>query len=442
MAQEVNRLLQVVFGSWRKTGQIDLEAVEVLVRNSMHRAGAAALQQLLGMPVSHDQTVPCPCGRKARFHENRRKQLLTMLGPVVFERAYYRCPDCHQGQSPRDGELDVVGTECSPGVRRMMAVVGSESSFDGGRAQLELLAGLEITAKAVERHAEAIGGDIARRERERMNRLLQLEFPEILGAPVPILYIEMDGTQVPMVRGELEGRAGRIEGQPARTREVKLGCVFTQTTTDSEGRPIRDTASTTYTGAIETAEEFGRRLYAEGWERGWNRARKKVLLGDGAEWIWNIADQHFAGATQIVDIWHAREHLWDMAAKLFPSDEKQRKRWANKLIQKLNRGKVEGVVAELRGFPTRKPELRDDLRKEADYFERNRERMRYPKFRKQGFFFGSGVIEAGCKTVIGSRLKQSGMFWTVRGANAIIALRCTRLSGKFEDYWASRSLVA
>jgi hypothetical protein len=324
----------------------------------------------------------------------------------------------------------------------MMAAVGSETSFDNGRQQLLLLAGLEFTAKAVERHAEAIGADIVGREQAKRDRVVQLEFPDILGTAVPILYIEMDGTQLPMVPAELEGRAGRIPGQPARTREVKLGCVFTQTTTDPEGRPIRDAASTTYTGAIETAELFGRRIYAEAFERGWDRAKKKVVLGDGAEWIWNIADQHFAGAIQIVDIWHAREHLWDIAAKLFPSDEKQRKRWATKLIGKLNRGRVENVVSELRSFPTRKAELRDDLRIQADYFERNKDRMRYPKFRKQGLFIGSGVIEAGCRTVIGSRLKQSGMFWTVRGANAIIALRCTHLSGKFEDYWASRCKAA
>jgi hypothetical protein len=271
-----------------------------------------------------------------------------------------------------------------------------------------------------------------------MQHVVQLEFPEILSSPVPILYIEMDGTQLPVVRSELEGRTGRIEGQPARTREVKLGCVFSQTTTDEQGRPMRDPASTTYTGAVETAEWFGRRLYAEAWERGWDRARKKVVLGDGAEWIWNLADQHFAGAIQIVDIWHARQHLWELAGKLFPSDETQRKRWAKKWVQKLNRGGVERVVDELRGFPTRNRELRAELRKQSDYFERNQDRMRYPKFRKQSLFFGSGVIEAGCKTVIGSRLKQSGMFWTIRGANAIIALRCTRLSGKFEDYWGSR----
>lgn len=408
----------------------------------MHRAGALTVQRLLCMPEAHSQRVPCACGQQAQYHQMRPKHVLTMLGPVVFDRAYYLCPSCHQGQSPRDQELDVVGTECSPGVRRMMAVVGSDSSFAGGRQQLHLLAGLDVTTKAVERHAEAIGSDIVGREQAKRDRVVQLEFPDILGATVPVLYIEMDGTQLPMVRAELQGRAGRPPEQPARTREVKLGSVFTQTTTDPAGRPIRDAASTTYTGAIESAELFGRRLYAEAFERGWDRAQKKVVLGDGAEWIWNIADQHFAGAIQIVDIWHAREHLWDVAAKLFPADEKQRKRWAKKLIQNLNRGTVEKVVTELREFPARKPELRDALRLEAAYFERNRNRMRYPKFRKQALFIGSGVIEAGCRAVIGYRLKQSGMFWTVRGANAIIALRCNRLSGKFEDYWASRSAAA
>jgi hypothetical protein len=344
-----------VFGDWHKAGTIDLEAVEMLVRDSMHHAGAMAVQRLLCMPVSHDHQVPCGCGQQARYHETRGKQILTMLGPVVYDRAYYLCQNCHQGQRPRDQELDVAGTECSPGVRRMMGAVGSETSFDNGRQQLHLLAGLEVTTKAVERHAEAIGTDIVGREQAKRDRLVQLEFPDILGAAVPVLYIEMDGTQLPMVHAELEGRAGRTQGQPARTREVKLGCVFTQTTTDPKGRPIRDAVSTTYTGAIETAELFGRRLYAEAFERGWDRAKKKVVLGDGAEWIWNIADQHFAGAIQIVDIWHAREHLWGVAAKLFPSDDKQRKSWAKKLIKKLNHGRVEAVVTDLRNFRPAKP---------------------------------------------------------------------------------------
>lgn len=432
----------IIFTGWRKSGRLDLEAVEMAVRGSMHRVGAAALSHLLSMPSPQPQQVPCGCGHLARYHSRRPKQLLTVLGRLDSERAYYICPQCHQGHSPRDRELDVEGTECSPGVRRMMAMVGSESSFERGREQLELLAGLEVTTKAVERQAEAIGADIAGRQEVEIRRVLQLEFPEILSPKVPVFYLEMDGTGVPVVAAETEGRTGKVEGQPARTREVKLGCVFTQTNTDEEGRPVRDEASTSYVGAIESAEEFGRRLYTEAWRRGWSRAHKKVLIGDGAVWIWNLGDQHFPGAIQIVDLYHARQHLWELSAKLFPAAERTRKRWTGKLLEKLDRGNVEAVVKALREFPPPSPDLAHLLGNEADYFARNAERMRYPAFRAQGLFVGSGVVEAGCKTVIGSRLKRSGMFWTVRGANAIIALRCCRLSGRFEDYWESRARAA
>jgi Uncharacterised protein family (UPF0236) len=434
--------LGVIFTGSDKSGTFDLEAIEMATRAAAHQLGAKLLEKLLSEPTEFKQTLPCGCGQQARFHEMRSKQVLTVLGPITIQRPYYLCPHCHQGQSPRDSELDVKGTEYSPGVRRMMAVVGSETSFEQGREELELLAGLQLTAKAVERQAEAIGADIAQQEQTQTKRAKQLELPEVIGPAVPVLYIEMDGTQVPMVRAELEGRAGRVEGQPARTREVKLGCVFTQTTTNEQGRPVRDEASTTYTGAIETAEEFGHRLYTEAWERGWSCAAKKVIIGDGAEWIWNIAEQHFPGAIQIVDLYHARQHLWELAHALYPSDEAKQKRWIMHQQSKLDGGEIEKLVRYLRSLEPADPQLAEKIWGEADYLERNAARMRYPKFRAQKLFVGSGVIEAGCRTVIGSRLKQSGMFWTVRGANAIIALRCNRLSNKFEDYWASRSKPA
>jgi Uncharacterised protein family (UPF0236) len=435
-------LLEIIFAGSRKSGHLDLEAIEMATRTAAHQLGAKLLEQLLSGPTEFESAVPCSCGQPARFHETRPKQLLTVLGPITIQRPYYLCSHCHQGQSPRDTELNIRGTEYSPGVRRMMAVVGSDISFEHGREELELLAGLQVSTKAVERQAEAIGADIANQEQARTKRAKQLELPQVIGPAVPVLYIEMDGAQVPMVRSELEGRAGRVEGQPARTREVKLGCVFTQTTTDEQGRPVRDEASTTYTGAIESAEEFGHRLYTEAWERGWSRANKKVIIGDGAEWIWNIAEQHFPGAIQIVDLYHTRQHLWELARALYPSQEAKQKRWMTRQQSKLDGGKIEKVVRYLRGLKTADPHLADKLRTEAEYFERNAGRMRYPQFRRQKLFVGSGVIEAGCKTVIGSRLKQSGMFWTVRGANAIIALRCNRRSRKFEDYWASRSKAA
>jgi Uncharacterised protein family (UPF0236) len=434
-------LLGRIFAERHRSGHTDLEAVETALRSGMHQAGAVALTELLQFPQPADEQreIPCPCGHRARYRELRPRRLLTALGEIELRRPYYLCLHCHSGQFPTDRDLDVENSDSSPGVRRMLAAVGSEAPFDQGRQQMKLLAGLEVTTKAVERTAEAIGEDIAAHQREQIQRAVQLDLPVILEQPIPILYVQMDGTGVPVVKKETVGRPGKTDGQAAHTREVKLGCVFTQTRWDEDGYPIRDPNSTTYTGAIETAAEFGKRIYLEAWNRGWSRAAKQVVMGDGAEWIWNLAEQHFPGAVQIVDLYHARQHLWELARKLHPNDEGKQKVWI-RLHQRrlLDKGKIEKLVGSLRSIDSTNPEVIEKIRIEADYFDRNAERMRYPKFRSQHLFIGSGVIEAGCRTVIGSRLKQSGMFWTVLGANAIIALRCCNFNARFEDYWEAR----
>ena len=290
---------------------MDLEASEIMIRSAMHRVGAVGMTQLLQFPVppAEQRTMPCSCGHTAHYQELRSKSVLTAVGPVEVSRPYYLCPRCHNGRFPADVELDIENMELSPGVRRMQAAVGQEMPFDHGRQQMKLLADLEVTTKSVERTAEAIGADIAQGEQAEIQRAVQLDLPIVLGKPVPILYVQMDGTGIPVVKKETIGRQGKTEGQPSHTREVKLGCVFTQTAWDKKGFPIRDPDSTTYTGAIETAEEFGKRIYLEAWNRGWSRAEKKVVMGDGAEWIWNLAEQYFPGAVSIVDLFHAREHL-------------------------------------------------------------------------------------------------------------------------------------
>lgn len=431
----------MVFEDRRKTGRLDLEATEMAMRSALHRAGAAALSQLLEFPAPNQEgrTRACPCGQQAHYRERRSKPVLTVVGPVEVLRPYYLCAHCSVGQLPADVELDIENTEFSPGVRRMQAIVGQEAPFDHGREQMKVLAGLEVTTKSVERTAEAIGAHIAQREQAEIQKALQLELPVVVSKTIPVLYVQMDGTGVPVVKKETVGRQGKSQGQPAHTREVKLGCVFTQTRWDKEGYPIRDPDSTTYNGAIESAEEFGRRIYAQAWRRGWSRALQKVVMGDGAEWIWNLVSLHFPGAIQIVDLYHARQHLWEVACKLYPNDQGKQKTWM-KIHQKrlLDRGKIEKLVGALRSMESANPEVVEKIRTEANYFERNAERMRYPKFRRQHLFVGSGVIEAGCKTVVASRLKRSGMFWTVRGANAILGLRCCHLNGEFEDYWEAR----
>jgi hypothetical protein len=197
-------------------------------------------------------------------------------------------------------------------VNQLLGRVFAQCHKDG-RTDLEAIESAMRAALHQAGAAETIGDDIVQREQEEIQKALQLDLPVITGEPLPILYVQMDGTGVPVVKKATAGRQGKTEGLPAHTREAKLGCVFTQTTWDREGYAIRDSDSTTYTGAIETAVEFGKRIYREAWKRGWSRAKKKVVIGDGAEWIWNLVAEHFQGAIPIVDLYHARQHLWEVA---------------------------------------------------------------------------------------------------------------------------------
>jgi hypothetical protein len=213
---------------------------------------------------------------------------------------------------------------------------------------------------AVEREAEAIGAAIAAREQDEIARAVQLDLPEICGPVNPILCVQMDGTGVPVTNAEAAGRKGKRGCEPVPARSSLAAC-------------SRNRAATS-----EDAAALGRRLFHEAWRRGWSRARKRVVLGDGAAWIWNLAHEHCPGAIEIVDVYHAREHLWELAGKLFPNQETWR------MQKKLDRGRVEPLVAELRGIETDSAGLARQLALEADYFERNAARMRYAEFRRQG----------------------------------------------------------
>ncbi len=421
-------------------GHLDLEATEMALRAAMHHAGGRLLEQLLNADGGgyRGAQIPCGQGHHARFVAFRSKAVLTVLAPVTLQRAYYHCAQCAGGVIPKDQELDIAATTFSPGVRRLLGRVGGKEAFDAGRRDLAVLAGIVVTTKAVERVAEALGAQVeavaqAEREAALAGKLVPLH-------PVPKLYIALDATGVPVVPRETAGRSGKDATGLAKTREVKLGCVFIQTHLDAKGRPIRDPDSTTYVGAIESAEAFGRRLYAEAVRRGVQRAAQVTVLGDGAPWIWGIAEEHFPGATQIVDLYHAREHLAALGKLLYGPGSAAAKTWVAARTEDLDAGAVERLLAALGRLRPRGEEAQGAIRKAQGYFETNAARMHYAHFRRQGLFVGSGVVEAGCKTVVGLRLKQSGMRWTVQGANAIIALRCCELSGRWEEFWEARAV--
>lgn len=418
---------------------MDLEALERMIRDCMHHCGAITLEHLLGHEDGSSLRRECDCGGRFVDKRRRSKTIRTVLGEVRLTRTVQRCNRCHRWRVAEDEVLDVVNTGFSPGVRRMMAMTGAEVCFDRARDLILELGGIRVTDKDVERVSEAIGEDVARWEQRQIEAAFKKDEETKSDIPKtpPLLYITTDATGVPVVRRETEGRRGKGVDGVARHRDAKLGAVFTQTATDAEGNPVRDPQSTTYVGGIETSEDFGLRLYVEARQRGLETAGRVVIIGDGAPWIWNLADLHFPHAVQVVDYYHAAEHLGKLSRLLYSDDEARRKHWYKRMRKKLSKGKVGTIICELRRLKVR-GQKKQEVAREIAYFENNRRRMRYHTFRKQRLFIGSGVVEAGCKMVIGKRLKQSGMHWSVRGANAIIALRCCIESGEFETYWESR----
>lgn len=402
------------------------------------QGGAGVLGSLLSHWQQHAprQIILCQCGQRMSSQGRRAKGLLTTLGRVPFGRSFYQCEQCHQGRFPDDEHLDIVGTTYSPGVRRLMARAGSQSQFEQAAEDLLCYAGLKVEPREIERVAEEVGRQVEHWLSGQQDQVLQgVGTPAAPLQSIPKFYISFDGTGIPVRKNELVGRRGKQADGSARTREVKLGCVFTQIGLDKEGNPQRDPDSTTYVGAIESSGLFGWRMYAEALRRGLAQAKEVIVLTDGARYNRTIAQTHFPEAVHIVDLFHAYEHLTTIAQTLWGKEAKAPKSWRNLLEE----GNISGLLSKASQELPASGASKKSLLKQLGYFENNAAQMRYAEYRQKKFFVGSGVVEAGCRTVIGERLKQSGMRWSVRGANAIIALRCCIFSGRFEDFWASRT---
>ena len=410
-----------------------MEAAEQVIRAGLLRLGGSMLEQLLAADRSHrGPRVPCGNGHEAVFAGYRDKSFDTVLGLVTVTRAWYHCAQCGHGLAPRDAELGVAGTSMSPGLAAMNDIAAAAGPFAGAARLLEEVGGVRLTVKRVERAAEASGAAVAEAGRERSRLTAARKLVPLPPSPLPeSLYAAIDGTGVPMTSKETAGREGKGEDGRARTREVKLAVFFTQDKLDKDGYPVRDRASTSVIATFEPAAAFAGLVKAEGIRRGADHVRQFTILGDGAAWIWNIATAKFPEATQIVDLYHAREHLHDLARKLEFMLLDRKDEWLTARLEDLDYGDIDGITAATRKYPlagTKKDEIDTAL----GYFENNAPRMRYHWFRQCGLFVGSGVVEASCKTVVGQRLKQAGMHWTLGGADAIIALRCREASSTWE----------
>lgn len=402
----------------------NLEAIELGLRQALLRDGRQLLEQLLQNAEPHLADNLSRPGEKC--HPNRPKPVQTIFGQIQLRRRYFYHAASHSGRAPLDQALGLMNG-FSPALVRLSARAAAREGYEAASQDLLALAEINLEGRQIQRLVNWVGPQVAL-------ELQQAQSPQT--EPIPLMYIEVDGTGVPMVADELAGRKGKQPDGTAKTREAKLGSVFTQTRCDEQGAPQRDYASTSYVGSFDPAEVFGLLVRDEARRRGLGQAQKVVFIADGAAWIWELQRLNFPQAVQILDLYHALEHLHRLCEGLYAAQSA----WARKMegiwTEMFRNDQVAQVIASAR-------RRLQDLGAQADatlagqiaYFEHHQHRMLYKTYRQAGLFYGSGVVEAGCKAVIGQRLKNSGMFWTESGARNVLALRCALKSNRWDECW-------
>ena len=399
--------------------------MEALLRTAIFKPANELVGWLLQQAAERiDASYQPKPGERRKGRETLEVQ--GMFGSFRLERDYYYHPGKKHGHFPADAAL---GLEVShtPALARLICLEGAdESSYHNACEHLREVGGIELGERQVQRVVGRVGPDASLWQKRQ-------SAPQPCEAPV--LYISADATGVPMRRELLKDRQGKAPDGTAKTRMAMLGCVFTQHKLDEQGHPVRDYQSTTYLADFLSPSDFGIGLRHEAIRRGLCFAKQTVLLIDGASGLEKLGRDYFPEAVQIVDFFHAMEHLQVLIELLIDKDhakriERRRNHWKKLLLADC----LERIITRARKEALARGKVRD-VEKALGYFLNNRERMRYGSFQAKGWFIGSGVIEAGCRSVIGQRCKQSGMFWSEPGARNILALRCIHASHSLGDFW-------
>jgi hypothetical protein len=398
-----------------------LEMAEGVVREGMLAIGARLLEASVAArgPGKAGARRPCPCGATASCEGYRAKGVQTVVGWITVRRADYACAACGHGHCPLDAALGLARDSLSPGVRRLACRFGALLPFAEAADSLAEAARVSLSASTVRALTEAVG---ARREQELAAEIAAAwtqGLPPATGTPPRRLYVAMDGVRILDTNGS--------------GREVKVGVV----------RPIRQHAGgeqrhpASYVAGLEPAEAFGPRLALEAHRRGLEGAELVAVLGDGAEWIWNLAAEHFPHATQIVDWFHASERVWALSRALFGAETLETTAWVEEQLGRLAQGQAALLATEWQALPARGEvaAVRDE---QVTYFTNQAPRMAYDRYRAAGWDIGSGMVEAACKHLIGAREKGPGMRWSEAGAQTVAAVRVLL----FNDHWDSYNLAA
>jgi len=440
----------------------DLEHLEEQVVKTSQQMGRRLLEGILDSRLREQRPVARrqgSCGHRQRLVGERPKELLTLVGPVRFVRPYYQCLEvptaeksCTHGEAPDDALWGVHERRTTRGVQREISYLCGRLTFEEAAESLCRHVPLGMSARQALSLMRPVGEALASAE-DRQVKSLQAEAKQARSQPpeerqtkeIERLYIELDGVLARMRRGSVPMEKEERQRQGDVYREIKAGAVFR-----AERGPKRselvpgvyvDTPqpdSMRYVARRTAKGGFGWLLYQLALHGGLEQAQQVVVIGDGAPWIWNLAAEHFPEAVQIVDLYHAKAHVWEVAHAVFGRGTAAGTVWATQACSLLEQGQSEALVSAIEALPPIAPEpgqARSCPERAVDYFTTNAARMRYPVFRAQGMHLGSGIAEAACKTIVSTRAKRSGMRWTPEGIDALLPLRTSVLNGAYDSLW-------
>ena len=363
----------------------------------------------------------CGCGGAARFVGYRRRWVRGLPG-VAVSRAYYHCRACHRGVAPWDAEQGLDERVFTPHLKARVSEVCGREVYQEARETLDRLAGVSLAVSSLEEIVGEVGGRLRAVEDARV----QAHFQAGIWPAADPLLAQVAGRRAYLC---VDAAKAHTDGD---WHDIKVAAFFPgelPTGRRAEECPWDRVGEKRYLAIQEEADRFGERVYTFAVRLGAERAHELVFLGDGAEWIWKLARERFSDARQILDFYHATEHLWNLARAVFGEGSAAGKQWAETCVERLRDRGVPGLLASLAELrPHLTPKLREAVLQEVKYFRRNRKRMAYPRYRAAGMMIGSGPVEAACKSVVGKRLKGTGMRWSRKGADAMLAVRTHVLS--------------
>jgi hypothetical protein len=415
--------------NWMHEQEHSLAELEQHVVRLLKELGASLLTGLatLAAPADPVRSIPCACGQQAAYQRQRKAQVTTLLGPITIWRSYYLCAACGQGQHPLDDVLQFCAGSRSAALDELLALLGAtQDSFVQAAHVLDHLTLVHVSANSVREATEQLGAVLLEHQAQPLTQpLASAELGSSTTARPKRLYITMDG-----VLAHLHERGWS---------EIKVGCCYQTNTRVDRKRPERleiRAHSASYVSALEEAQEFGWRLWQEAVRRGVLSAEEVVVLGDGAHWIWNIAEKHFPRATQIVDWYHASAYIWNAASAIWGEASAKRTEWAHRQLDKLWEGQVAEVLLELEQWRGCGAAVEAAL----SYYSEHQTRMDYASYRARGLQIGSGSAESACKQLVAARLKQAGMIWDVDGAAAVATVRAWLKSERWQEAIALRGV--